>query len=296
MLDPDRPYAYIAEREPLLGTQLGMQRDVSQKASSVGVSTIFLTASRCGVGCSMCDLHRNTLPTATPLGAIPRQIRFAQQQLPAADWVKLYNSGNFFDRSSIPVADYRSIGELCGHYERVIIENHPKFGRNRHVEFRDLIQGRLEIAVGLESVQPRMLERLGKQMTRDDFDRYAFFLRKSEIDLRVFLIFGAPGLTVSESIRWTRLSVRHAVRAGARHVSLIPARPGHGWNRMSDSLPKISLSDLADLFAFALEDLDGTACLSVDLWEIGNDRLTDTDQQRLKRFEQAILSQEVSRL
>lgn len=242
----------------------------------------------------MCDLHRNTLPNATKPGAIPRQIRFAQQQLPCSSWVKLYNSGNFFDASSIPITDYPTIGTLCDRYERVIIENHPRFGKRRHENFRSLLTGQLEIAVGLETVQPRVLDRLGKQMTRDDFDCYARFLKECGIDLRVFLIVGAPHLSIAESIRWARLSVRHAIRAGARHISLIPARAGNGWGGMSDSLPTLRISDLADLFALALDDLDGPACLSVDLWDIGNDPLTPTDQQRLQRFQQAILDQDAS--
>ena len=288
MLDPDRPYAYLSEREP--------KRDVLGKTSIVDVSTVFLTASRCGVGCSMCDLHRNTLPGPTAIGAIPRQIHFARQTLPSANWIKLYNSGNFFDAASIPIVDYPAIAAACKGYERVIVENHPRFGRSRHLVIRDQIQGRLEIAVGLETVQPRILSRLGKQMSRDDFDRYARFLSESGIDLRVFLIVGAPDLSVAESIRWARLSVRHAVRAGARHVSLIPARAGHGWNGKADTLPTITLPDLIDLFEVALDDLDGPACLSVDLWDLDRGALSVAERDQLLRFQTAITSQDASAL
>lgn len=288
MLDPNRPYAYLSEREPSL--------DVPGNASVVDVSTVFLTASRCPVGCSMCDLHLNTLPKPTEPGAIPKQIRFAQRQLARSDWIKLYNSGNFFDPASIPPVDYQTIGGLCDGYERVIIENHPRFGANRHRQFRDGLSGRLEVAVGLETIQPRVLQRIGKQMTRDDFDRYAAVLRRDGIDLRVFLIAGAPNLTLREAIRWARLSVRHAVHQGARHISLIPARVGHGWAGMSGKLPEFELRDLADLFVAALDDLAGAACLSVDLWDVNRDKLSGPDRQLLERFELAILRQDVTGL
>ena len=240
----------------------------------------------------MCDLHVNTLPTPTATGAIATQIRFATQQLPQADWIKLYNSGNFFDPASIPPPDYRSIAALCQSYDRIIVENHPRFGKQRHHEFQQHLSGKLEIAVGLESVQPRLLHRLGKQMTRDDFDRYARFLAESEIELRVFLIVGAPHLSAAESIRWARLSVRHAVSAGARHVSLIPARAGHGWNGLADTLPVLCIDSLADLFASSLDDLRGHACLGVDLWDIDRDKLTAPDLSRLQQLESAILHQD----
>ena len=84
----------------------------------------------------------------------------------------------------------------------------------------------LEVAVGLETMQPRWLGRMGKRMTRDEFDGYARKLHEHRIDLRVFLIVGVPGSSVAESLRWAELSVRHAALA-ARSISLIPAR-GNG--------------------------------------------------------------------
>jgi hypothetical protein len=156
------------------------------------------------------------------------------------------------------------------------------------------LKGRLEIAVGLETVQPGMLDRLKKQMSRDDFDRYARFLRACQIDLRVFVIVGSPALTPDESIRWARLTIRHAALAGARHISLIPARWGQGWNGRADRLPKIRLRHLADLYLAAVDDLDGSCCLSVDLWDVPRDSLNEQELQFLRRFESAILHQRTS--
>ncbi|MCO8122472.1 Fe-S oxidoreductase [Stieleria sp. TO1_6] len=278
----------MSEREP--------QRDVSGEVAAVDVSTVFLTASRCPVGCAMCDLHLNTLPHPTERGAIAEQIRFAHSVLPAAPWIKLYNSGNFFDPASIPPADYTQIAALCDRYQRVIVENHPRFGRQRHQRFRDQLNGTLEIAVGLETVQPRILKRLGKQMSRDDFDGYARCLRDWSIDLRVFLIVGSPGMSVVESIRWARMSVRHALLTGARHVSLIPARAGHGWNGAAHSLPDIRPNHLADLFVDCLDDVAGATCLSVDLWGFHQADLPVADQQLLSRLESAVLRQDADQL
>ena len=288
ILDPQRPYAFLNEREPF--------RDERGNTSIFDVTTVFLTASRCPIGCSMCDLHRNTLSEPSQPGAIPTQIRYAQAHLERASWIKLYNSGNFFDPSSIPPHDYASIGSLCAGYQRVIIENHPRFGAHRHDRFREHVGGTLEIAVGLETVQPRVLNRLRKQMSRDDFDRYARSLISDGIDLRVFLIVGAPHLSVKESLRWAQLSIRHAVRAGARHVSLIPARSGHGWGGMAESLPRIELEHLADLFCASLDDLGAAACLSADLWDVPRDQLIESRRLLLDRLESAILHQDVSLL
>jgi hypothetical protein len=290
----DQPYAYLSEREPFL--------DAGGAVRRANVATIFLTASRCPIGCAMCDLHHNTFDAATPRGAIVRQIDFALSRLTPVQsgeeprWVKLYNSGNFFDAASIPPSDWDRIARQCRGFQRVIVENHPRFGRSKHRVFRDYLAGKLEIAVGLETVQPRWLKRLEKQMTRDDFDAYAAFLKSLGLDLRVFLIVGVPGATVTEAVRWARLSVRHAIAAGARHISLIPARSGHGWNGHADQLPRISLGCLAELFAACLEDAAGRVVISVDLWGFQSETLGKSDRIAMERLRRAVETQEAREL
>jgi radical SAM enzyme (TIGR01210 family) len=257
-LSTDQPYLVVDEREP------------DGQGGEVDTTTIFLTASQCPVGCSMCDLYRNTLASPTPLGSIPQQMDVALASRSHAGWIKLYNSGNFFDPRSIPPGDYPSIAARCNEqrFSRVVVENHPKFGRDRLRRFVDLIDAPLEVAVGLETVQPRWLDRMRKQMSRDDFDCYARWLKSVGVDLRVFLIIGVPGVDVTEAIRWARLSTRHAVACGARHVSLIPARSGHGWNGLADELPELSIDALIDLQRAVVDDANGQAAVTIDLWDV----------------------------
>ncbi len=250
--------------------------------------TVFLTASRCPIGCSMCDLWQNTLPTSTPSGAIVRQLEAAigaDATRKPRGWIKLYNSGNFFDPRSIPPRDYRAIADRVENFDRVIVENHPKFGRRRLPRFRDLVAGKLEVAVGLETVQPRWLTRLGKQMSRSDFDSYANWLARERVDLRVFLIVGVPGISESEAIRWARLSVRHAVHVGARHVSLIPARAGHGWDGRAHELPAITPPVMAELLSRLIDDAGGRASVTMDLWnqDASDANIKQIDSMNLKQ-------------
>ena len=251
----DRAYAVVDECEPMGG-------------GVASATTIFLTASECPVGCSMCDLWQNTLTGPTPDGAIVQQIDHALSSREPTDWIKLYNSGNFFDARSIPPVDYRAIADRCNAFQRVVVENHPKFGKSRLLQFRDLLSGTLEVAVGLETVQPRWLARMNKNVTRDEFDQYGAWLKSHEVELRVFLIVGVPGISAAEAIRWARLSVRHACRAGARHISLIPARSGHGWNGQAHLLPEISPQQLESLQCDSITDVDSQSVVCVDLWDI----------------------------
>ena len=244
----------------------------------VRVTTIFLTASECPIGCNMCDLWVNTLQQPTPRGAIVGQIDRVLSGRPQADWIKLYNSGNFFDRSSIPPEDYDAIAQHCEPFNRVVVENHPALGKDRVLQFKAKLHGRLEIAVGLETVQPRWLGRLNKRMSRDEFDQYAYWLEQNDIDLRVFLMVGVPGINSREAGRWARMSARHACRVGARHISLIPARGGNGWNGAAEKLPNLCTGELESLLCDTIGDVDGHAVVTLDTWD-----LPDGDRQRIER-------------
>ncbi|MEM9645763.1 MAG: Fe-S oxidoreductase [Planctomycetota bacterium] len=291
-VNPDRPYLVLRELEAALG------------GKTASILTIFLTASECPVGCSMCDLWRNTTIAPTAKGAIPRQIAWAmndrdspvssvetgpivydgedpsasrfrtrsRRALNLESVVKLYNSGNFFDPRSIPPVDYLAIAEQVQRFDRVVVENHPRFGGKRLNRFRALIHGDLEVAVGLETVQPRWLARMKKGMTRDDFDRYAETLQRSGVRLRVFLIVGVPGVGVSESKRWAMLSARHAIMRGAVHVALIPCRTGNGWSESgwNANLPDINASVLCDIQQELIRWADGHAVVTVDTWDMND--------------------------
>lgn len=215
-LDPMRPYAWLWEEEPCLG------------GAPVSTATVFLTNRECPYRCLMCDLWKNTLDERVPVGAIPLQIRHALERLPAARQIKLYNSGNFFDPLAIPTEDYASIASAVESFERVIVECHPALLGKRCIEFRDLLSGALEVAVGLETVHPRALELLNKRMSVESFRRAAEFLAKNKIALRVFLLLKPPFVGDSEAGEWLQRSIDEAFDCGATACSIIPTRAGNG--------------------------------------------------------------------
>ncbi|TWU66871.1 hypothetical protein V7x_24420 [Crateriforma conspicua] len=256
--------------------------------NSADVLTIMLSVSACPIRCTMCDLWRNTLVTKTPPGAVPHQIQHAIERLrvdaPESSrsgsvdrprWIKLYNSGCFFDPSSIPPDDYESIGRLVSGFDRVIVENHPRFDQGRLQKFARHIDGQLEIAVGLETVQPRWLSRMKKRMTRDTFDDYAMRLRSNDVDLRVFLIWGVPGISHQEASKWTVMSALHASRMGARHISIVPARRGNGWGEFKQAIPDANPMVLAGLQQQLIRRIGHHTVVTVDLWDMDSDQPGD---------------------
>lgn len=215
-VDAHKPYAFLVEEER------------AESGEIVRVATIFLTNRECPWRCLMCDLWQNTLTESVPPGAIPEQIDFALGQLGDARQIKLYNAGSFFDPRAILPEDFSAIAEQVRGFERVMVECHPALIGDAVLRFRDLLSGRLEVAMGLETVEPTVLEKLNKRMTLDRFAKAAEFLRAHDVALRVFVLVKPPFLEESAALEWARRSVNFAFDCGAGVVSLIPTRAGNG--------------------------------------------------------------------
>jgi radical SAM enzyme (TIGR01210 family) len=221
-VDPQRPNGLMIEDER------------SESGEIVSVVTIFLTNRECPWRCLMCDLWKNTLTETVPRGAIPAQIDYALRHwgadagLKAARQIKLYNSGSFFDRRAIPPQDYPAIAQAIARFQRVVVECHPALVGDACLCFRDLLPGKLEVAMGLETVHPKVLPKLNKRMTLEQFARAARFLHQHKVALRVFVLVKPPFLNEAEALEWSKRSIDFAFDCDATVVSLIPTRLGNG--------------------------------------------------------------------
>jgi radical SAM enzyme (TIGR01210 family) len=256
-VDPLRPYLFLVEDERAAAGEV------------VPVATVFLTNRECPWRCLMCDLWRNTLTESVPAGAIPTQIDYALQRLEPARHIKLYNSGSFFDRKAIRFEDYAAIAERVAGFERVIVECHPALVGESCVRFRGLVAGKLEVAMGLETAHPEILEKLNKRMSLEGFKQAAQFLRNNDIDLRVFILVKPPSMREEEAVDWARRSLEFAFACGATAATLIPTRGGNG--AMEDlaeaglfSPPKLTTLEAAMVSGIALKK----GRVFADLWDV----------------------------
>lgn len=283
VLDPRQPWAFFVEEER------------SASGEIVSVATIFLTNRECPWRCLMCDLWRNTLSGETPTGAIPTQINYALDRLPAARHIKLYNSGSFFDRKAIPPQDYGVIADRLAGFERVIVESHPALVGEACLHFRDSVRGTLEVAMGLETVEPEVLARLNKRMTLDQFASAADELHRHNIDLRVFILVKPPYMREDESLEWAARSLDFAFACGATAVTLIPTRAGNG--AMEElmisgdfSPPKLVTVEGAAAYGISLR----RGRVFVDLWDLRRaSGCVACYEQRLARLEAMNLKQSI---
>ncbi len=175
------------------------------------------------------EIHLASCRRRDPVGHIPLQIEKALAGEQRADWLKLYNASNFFDPLAVPLQDYARIAELCNNYERIVVENHPRFDNKNIGTFRDLIQGQLELAIGVECLNDEVLRLLNKQLTiKQSLGAIEKWLRM-QIDVRVFLLINPPH--TSRKWDWLECSVQAITTLfdiGVRHISFIPTRASWG--------------------------------------------------------------------
>lgn len=276
----------VIEREPFA---YFIEEECGADGKVEPIATIFLTNRECPFRCTMCDLWRNTISETVSAGAVPAQIDHALGRLMPARTIKLYNSGSFFDPRAIPPEDYKAIAERVRNYDRVIVECHPAFVGERCIAFRDLLKGRMEVAIGLETAHPCILEKLNKRMTLDQFADAADFLRRNDIDLRAFILVQPPFMKADESLHWAERSLDFAFDCGATAATLIPTRGGNG---AMESLAKEglfaapNLRTVEDAAAYGIRLQRGR--VFVDLWDLKRSgecpQCFDARVQRLRRM------------
>ena len=246
--------------------------------------TVFLAGAECPFTCSFCDLWRWTLEGPTPVGALPLQLDRALADLPAnvPDRLKLYNASNFFDRRAVPPEDLPRIAELARVFAAVTVESHANMIGPMTREFASLLAGRLEVAVGLETIHPVAITHLNKRLQLARFDSAAAFLTDHDIDLRAFVLLGAPYVPAEESIEWTIRTVEYAATRGAGRIAVIPVRGGNGELERLQALGEFVPPTLAQLET-ALEQCLALAATAVtaDVWDM--DRLPACERCRRER-------------
>jgi uncharacterized Fe-S cluster-containing MiaB family protein len=247
-------------------------------------ATVFLAGAECPFTCSFCDLWRWTLDVPTPPGALPAQLSQVLESLdpPLPQRLKLYNASNFFDRRAVPVEDLQRIAELAAPFGAVTVESHASTIGPLTLEFAALLSGRLEAAVGLETIHPVAMQHLNKRLDLPRFDRAAAFLFEHDLDLRVFVLLGAPHVPAQESIEWTVKTAEYAASRGARRISIIPVRGGNGELERLEALGDFVPPTLAQL-EVALERCLAirSAVVTADVWDIA--RLSGCENCRAQR-------------
>lgn len=262
----DRPVASFLEDE-------WVTSDSSKRAL-----TVLIANRECPWRCVMCDLWQNTLTRSVSTSDIETQLQHAAgMNAGNFQWLKFYNSGSFFDRAAIPTKARDVVLRFCRGLERLIVENHPGLARREVVEFAARLHPvRLEVAMGLETANPRILERLNKGFDLNDFRKACQLLESGGIDMRAFVLVRPPwsysDQAALEDIRQTA-ALAADCRVGT--LTLIPTRGGSGLMKQLENQGHFSepgLDLLKDAALMARGNFPGR--VQVDTWDLERFRST----------------------
>lgn len=280
--DSQKPYAYLVEPE------------CQSNGTLEDVATIFITNKECPFRCLMCDLWKHTTEIRVPAGAVVEQIRFAIAELPPAPHIKLYNAGNFFDAQAIPSEDIPRIAQLVKCHRTVIIECHPKLVDQRCLDFGALLNGQLQVAMGLETIDPVVLPRLNKRMTLEDYEHAARFLIGHDIAVRAFILLRAPFQSESEGLAWAKRSIEWAFEIGVECCVVIPTRAGNGAMDELQGGGYFSPPSLESLEAALLHGISlRRGRVFADLWDAERFATSADDVERIVRIGRMNFSQRI---
>ncbi len=233
--------------------------------------TVFLAGAECPFTCSFCDLWQFTTDGPSRPGALTGQLErtLGEHAGPAPDRLKLYNASNFFDLRAVPARDLAGMATLAAPFAGVTVESHANTIGASALAFSRQIAGRLEVAVGLETIQPVAAAHLNKRLDLARFDQAARLLSDNGIDLRVFVLLGAPYVRAAESVEWTVRTVEFAVSRGASVVSIIPVRGGNGEMERLHALGNFTRPMLSDLESAVDRCLQfASTVVTADLWDV----------------------------
>ena len=212
------------------------------------------------------------------------EVALASQGDTHADRFKFYNASNFFDHRAVPLVDAERIANLTSAFTGVTVESHANTIGAQTLRFAERVAGRLEVAIGLETIHPRAMQHLNKRLDLARFDVAARLLEHHGIDLRVFVLIGAPFVPTEDSVEWTRRTVKYAVERSAAVVSIIPVRGGNGEMERLQSIGAFVPPTLRDLETAVEACAEfSSAVVTADLWDA--DRLPGCDDCRTARVE-----------
>jgi hypothetical protein len=261
-VDPEMPHSCFVEPEP---TPEGRVEDVA---------TVIVTNHECPFHCLVCDLWKHTTERAGAPAPVAEQVEWALAELPLVPSVKIYNAGSFFDTRAISQNDRARIAQLVKGRKTLIVECHPRLVDGRCAEFAAAIAPvELQVAMGLETVDPDVLPRLNKNMSLEDFERAAKFLTGRGVAVRAFVLLGPPGHRGEQAVLWAKRSLEHAFSLGIECCVVIPVRPGNG---IVDELEKngfFARPTVPELEAVLVQGLtarraSGRGRVLADLWGI----------------------------
>jgi len=159
------------------------------------------------------------------------------------EYLKVFNSGSFFDASEIPEGALVEIIKLINGVgvRRLQVESRPEFVEGESIEkISKVLEPELEVGIGLETANDRVREEcINKGFTLADFEDAVRVLHRLDVHVKAYLLIKPPFLGEREAIEDAVRSGREVAKMGVSRISYNPVNVQKGtlveflWKRNS---------------------------------------------------------------
>jgi len=145
-------------------------------------------------GCSMCGYFKETYDAG--YDEIKQQIDEAYKKYENEEIVKFFTSGSFLDEKELPRELQLYAIKKFSKAKKIVIESRPEFIKNL-----EGMEGNIEVAMGLESANDRVLEySINKGFRFNAWMKNAKLVKEFGKKLRVYILIKPPFLKEKEAI------------------------------------------------------------------------------------------------
>ncbi len=202
------------------------------KGEQVPAGAVILPAGTCHwaarAGCYMCGYSgmEKRSPALTGSGGAIKILERALDELGEVEYLKIFNSGSFFDERQISAETRREIYELVSSRGvlRLQVESRPEFVTSEKLEeASELLAAELEVGIGLESASDYVREVfINKGFSFADFSEAVERCRRRGVRVKAYILVKPPFMSEAEAVEDAVESGLAAARAGATRLSYNP--------------------------------------------------------------------------
>lgn len=177
-------------------------------------------------GCSMCGYVYDSQGKQADEKEILDQFGKALMKFKDVKYLKIFNSGSFFDSNELSERSIELIFERINETKinKVQVESRPEF-LNEDVlkKARDILDAQLEVGIGLETTNDDVrINCINKGFLLEDFKIALKNCKKNNIDVKAYLLIKPPFLNEKEAIKDAINSGIEAEKLGADRISYNP--------------------------------------------------------------------------
>ncbi|NOZ76639.1 MAG: archaeosine biosynthesis radical SAM protein RaSEA [Euryarchaeota archaeon] len=182
-------------------------------------------------GCSMCGYVYDS-PAVVDWDALLGDFTHALEELDGVPYLKVFNSGSFFDEREVPPEMRDRIIGLVNQAgpRRLQVESRPEFVTPEVLgETVDALDAELEVGIGLETASDYIRTHcINKGFSLEDFERALGSCQDTGAPVKAYLLVKPPFLTEREAVEDAVASARTACEMGASRVSFNPMNVQRG--------------------------------------------------------------------